>query len=789
MSADIQGYPSCCQAHIRTMIGNGLVALEDAAVLRLAPDLSPLQQRIGLVGTPDISLLDRHYCISGFQAPPAQYTDIMKVTPTTIFDLGWHRRNSKVAEALVAQRGQLAYAVSALCIWLMTATGEWLTQRLALHVIPLSEWPELVKPVMVKARQYGQLFGEGHSEWKHVFYLRKLIALCGRTQEEADWDKEMFERTRPTTEKGAYADGVISSEAYRKIRKQVLAKVACLAVRQMQRTGGSAEEHWQERWVRVPHGTTSLGGPLKAKLKELDTRLDWQMRATKPTVMEVLTRDDVLHWCSQTPRCEARGSTKPEPGLKRRALLAVDDCTAWIAGYASHRVETATKYGGMVLRQDPVDVAEWAAFDAGLPVWRVSNDYDNFNILHSLQSLAMVDLAFSAAWEECPEEWAKDKVAAHKWVAASYKRAFIRTPAGESRVMCGLWSGHRNTARDNTILHLVYLECVLSVMRQLFPNDAAVKRRLCGDDETVSYNSWEAAACHALVADALGFKSQVAKGLLSRSRDEFLQLMRHPGNLPTYPVAHTILTFCSGNWYKETVRALEGTVKDVSDHVWDICTGGLPVREGRELATYVIDYLMQANDGNDLVALEWWQYRGCGLPGGHPLWGIETEAMPAISIRKPRLTVPTNATNDGIQTEWKVWSVISKHTRERVTADRAWDAYKNVARHWLQKEKDKEYVKVYKKRKTWTKPHGVHIPVSVPCSRWRATGDRTVERSLRAAARACHFPPELLGTPQGMRAMIVLRPRDRARLVEVEAQRQKPTTSWRWYVPPLLRAS
>jgi len=779
---------ACCQAHVRVHVGGGAVGIEDAAVLRLAPDLTPIR---AAALTVDLSIeITNQYLETAYIKPPPQFTSMEKVTPRTIKDLGWHKE-ALLHSTLLAQAGQLSYAVAALCIWVRTNAGRWVTSRLPVHLVPLDQWPDVVKPVMVQARQYGQLFGDGPTEWEHVFDLRKLIALCGRTQEQADWKKEHDERTTLTSAKAAYdsVTGKIGGPGYRRHRDHHLERVAQVIVRSLASSGGSIDEHWEERWTRTPHGTTSLGADIKEELRGTDPNMDWQMRATKPTAAEVMTKDDLLSWCSQTPRCEARGSTKPEPGLKKRALLAVDDCTAWIAGYASYMVEGATKHGGMVLRQDPSDVAEWVAFDQGEPVWRVSNDYDNFNILHSLRSLAEVDIKLANEWDKVPFRWARDKAAASRWVAASYHRAFMRTPHGDARVICGLWSGHRNTARDNTILHLVYLECTLSVMRALFGKDGnAIKRRLCGDDETVAYRSWAAAVCHTLVTDALGFKSQVSKGLLARNRDEFLQLMRHAGNLPTYPVAHTILTFCSGNWYKDNVRDLESTIKDVSDHVWSMVLGGLRMKDGRQLAGYVLDYLMQIKDmKGGLEAVSWWPYRGCGLKDGHPLWGLPGSGFPRATLTRPRLAVPTNATNDGLAREWKVWEQVPRGLCVQAARGRAWEAYKSVTRHWLQQEKDKAYGLMAPRREGYTRVHGYSKVGKIPVNRWRSTSDRNVVRSVRAAARGCGFPPELLGTRYGLKAMTMLRPRDRARLAVAQADQQSQTRGWRWYVVPLLR--
>jgi len=647
----------------------------------------------------------------------------------------------------------------------------------------------VIKPFADECRRLGQVFGRGKQEISHAFKLRKLVALCGRTDEEADWEKEVAERTAFGVPKRGCQNGVVSTAAYQAIRQHTLDQVVAAAMPTLIASGGSLDEYFQQRWWQTPRGTTSKAGEVKRQLKGMDSRLDFQLRPIKPTVMESETYSSMCKQLAVIPHCVARGSTKPEPGKKRRALLAVDDRTAFVAGYASANVETSTKLGGMVLRQDPQDVSEWVSFDTGPKVWRVSNDFSNFNILNSQRSMQLIDLTFAAAWDKVSEPWARDKAAACRWVAASHLHSFIRTPLGEVRVATGLWSGHRNTARDNTILHLVYLNCIQSVMRDMFGvfYDTS-KQRICGDDETVSYTHWALATLHTLVADQLGYTSQVSKGLLSESYDEFLQLMRQPGGLPTYPVAHTILTFCSGNWYKDPVRDLSSTVKDVSDHVWDMVLGGLPITAGQILAYSTLNYLMQVRDQEKLVALEWFTYRSAGIPGGHPLWRHEaTDAAPTVAVHYPKLKVPMYAAQDSTKKEQPVWEYLGNHRRAEITSERGWASYRNVAKHWLLGQYDAAALTCWPVRLPNKFCPGPGPVPKIPTNRWRAVGERNVQRSARATAIKCGFPPELLGTEDMWKAMSMLRARDRANMYAGLADKQQTTRGWRHYVPPLLR--
>nr|WGM49141.1 RNA-dependent RNA polymerase [Umbelopsis ramanniana virus 5] len=729
--------------------------------------------------------------INGLYEPgPASYSFMTKVNVRTILELGWHQENPLIQEAMRYQTGQLDYAVAALCIWLWTPTASYVCADLPIHKLPLDKWPLHVKEFASECRRLGQIFGRGKDEVAHAFRLRKLIALCGRTSDEADWDVELSERVTDTTPKLACSGGIVSTDAYRRIRQHTLSAIAEAAVQQLQRRGGSFKEYWEQRWLSTPRGTTSKAGEAKRNLKNVDAKLDLQMRPIKPTIMELTDAEALKRQLRGDCFAVARGSTKPEPGLKRRALLAVDDRTALIAGYASSGVEVATKLGGMVLRQDPADVAEWLAFDAGPHVWRVSNDYSNFNILHSLRSLQEVDLSFARAWDKVSEPWAKSKAAAERWIAQSYNNAVMHTPGGSARARCGLWSGHRNTARDNTFLHLAYLRCVQSIQLQLFGRYAdCTKQRICGDDETVAFANWAPAVTHAIIADAAGFTSQKSKGMLSRHHDEFLQLIRLIGNVPQYPVAHTMLTFCSGNWYKSTVRNLSTVIKDVSDHVWQMVMGGLPVKRAQQLAAKVLDYLMQSKVNGELVKREWFAYRGCGLPDGHPLWGfVPTEKPPLIKARAAVLSAPGNATDDAMRTEQQAWDLLDDPAfKAEVRKQRKWDSYQNIAKHYLQEQYDLEADKVWPMRESVVTFSDV-VRRDAPPSRWRAFGARGKGFTARHAAIKHNIPPEMLSHKGLPKVLAALPARDRARFIFEREEPTQHTEKWKAFLPPLLQA-
>jgi hypothetical protein len=736
--------------------------------------------------------LDRleHWARTAYTDPPRKYTEIIKVTPITIIRLGW-ANDPLVHEALCAQEHQVNYAVAALCIWLRTTTGRYVTSRLAIHRVPLDQWVDIVKPFADDCRRLGQIFGAGECEVKYAFGMRKLIALSGRTTEEADWEQEVHERTGLTTPKMACCGGIISTKAYEDIRDSVLDMIAQKAVNMVSKRGGSMKEFWDRRWWNTPKGTTSLGAMTKQKLKGLHNKaLDLQLRPNKKTVMESMSEQGMINWMSATPAVLVRGSTKPEPGQKRRALLAVDDRTAFIAGYASEGIEQALTFDGMVLKQDPADVKEWVNFDAGARMWHVSNDYSNFNSLHSLRSLQEVSRHLAAAWRRINEPWAEEKALAEEWVVESYNRMFMSTPLGVHRMVSTLSSGHRNTARDNTILHKVYLECEQSLYNEWFGPAARMQQvRLCGDDEVGGYKKWSYAVLHTHIADCLGFTSQVSKGLLSQKYDEFLQLMRMPGSYPVYPVNATILTLCSGNWYKDPIRDLGSAIKDVSDHVWDIVIGGLSRQDGMDLATEMLNYLIQIKSpDNKLIPLEWIEFRGLGLPNGHPLWGdVITPAPPRVTLDAIYGKLPQAAAEASGEREETVWDTIGHQWRKRVIQARAAESYRQVAKNWGQRQIDTKYRKKWPVRKTLVVPPTSDSNTTPPLMRWRAMrGDRW-NRSARAVAVRVGMPPELMVTDEFPKALSALSGRSQAELIGAMKETTYISKLHSAGLPPLLR--
>lgn len=769
--------------------------VEDAQLLHLSPDSSAVWE--GIVHGPARPAWD---IPAEFEAPPAGYDNIMKVTVRSAMKASAsHAYEMDVT--IESQLGQQEFAVAALIIWSTTPAAHYLLPRLPIHRIPLALWGVHLKEWLTMVRLLGRVDGGLEDQRYIAWKYRRLMALSGRTMEEADWEKERFDRTSRCVPKYAAdpATNSLTRAAYRTIRTKTLAALAGKAVAALKDRPGDLWSWWARRARNTPSGSSSRHKDLKAVVTG-KPGVDLEMRPTKKAVIEVFTEDDLKAWLCMTPRCIARTSTKHEPARKNRALFAQDDEGATIAAYASEGMERTMKTDGMILSQMPEDVKEWIAAETQHD-YKVSNDYSNFNILHSPGDLAAVSWALAKAWLQLYKRTGSRK-AVHKatceaWTAESYKRMFA---VGKEtyRVTCGLYSGHRNTARDNTLLHRVYLNCIHSISSLLLGSTERVNfERMSGDDEITHFRSWSRAVLHPLIADGAGFKSKVEKGLLSMDNDEFLQLMRHPGNVPTYPVAHTILTFCSGNWYKTPVRDLASTIPAIEDHAWDLVLGEVPLPVAQKLAAGCLDYLMQIKLDGDLLPMEWWKYRGTYEHGGHPLWGytqgeLPPDVVPETSVRLSE-DMPTNAETELMATEKKYWDLDRTNLQKEVLAERLQTAYASIMRHSLTKGYDEAAAKAWERRadtKTLI-PAELRTPTIL--------ADATVNRRLRAYklereppspfAICIRYavPPELFKRNP---SLVLSRAEPRARAELLAAMRAPEMIRGKeWTLPGLLRTA
>jgi len=731
-----------------------------------------------------------------FERPPASFSEIMKVTVRTAYKATYWA--TEFADEIIAfQQGELEFAVSSLLIWATTSSARRVLRTRPIHRIKLSQWQFVLKDWLTQVRLLGRVDEEPGDQRELAWSLRKLMALSGRTKQEADWAKEKWERTHLACPKVALGpNGFFTYEEFIRQRDSTLKEVAAVAVKNLAWRPIFLKKWWKQRWRNWPKGSTSSHKEVKARLEGRSKSLDFEMRPTKKTLAETVSWQEFLTWLMSVPSCIARVSTKHEPGHKNRALFAQDDKGAAIAGFASDGVERNVQYAGMVIAQMPKDVQEWIGFE-GSNLWRVSNDFSNFNILHSLDALASVSQHLAEAWlhywKTTGDRQGVHRAYCETWTALSYRNCYTSGPAGY-RVLCGLYSGHRNTARDNTILHLAYQRMIANAVAGLLNVATRPRRvRMSGDDETTSYQTWEEAVIYPLVADALGLKSKPEKGLLSMDNDEFLQLMRKRGGLPTYPVAHTILTYCSGNWYKDPVRDLPSTIPAIEDHCWSLVLGGVPQRVVRLLAADTLDYLMAIKPEGKLEEMEWWTFRGAGEGGNHPLWNVPGGRAP------PKITMEgagelrkllANATDELMETEQQYWDLADPELQDRARMDRLRQSYAAVMRHELTRQYDQAAALAWPKRTTRAILDAPLYPLSIGRSvviRARGVRKERDPPSVNAVCSRYSIPPEVFREKPG-EVMAKVGPRGSIELLHALRSPERHVIKV-WQLPGLLRTA
>lgn len=523
-----------------------------------------------------------------------------------------------------------------------------------MHWVPLKDWNKEFKTWSTAVRRCPKLVGVQDN--LAGYHLRKLFNVCIRTKDDADWNTEKYNRTDGTRVHFA-CDGLkLSRQRWRVLLNPILRRLTddVVATTILAEKLPTMEEWWNSRWGWAPSGSTSRRH-LIAQAASVDTRLGPQARPGKKTIVETLPDDFPETILAGRAGDVARASTKNEPGEKNRALYAHMDEAFYIASYASLHVEKFMNTGGMVGKQTPADVARWLAASnqmLGGEVW-ASLDYADFNQGHETIDMFSLDINFARAWKRRASSHPScaRRAQCSIWIALSHLRRFVTwEPGVTSRIFGGLWSGHRNTARDNTILHKAYAEVAFAQLREFLPHATRSFEAYCGDDEDVKHGSFTSALLYYLIHDLNGHALGPAKQMAG-STHEFLQRIAVPGQHTIRPLFAMLAQTASGNWYKDNFTWYGNAVGSVSDNCWELHVRGMPIRWARRLAAETLNAMMRVPTAEGWHKLEWWAMRNGSR--GHPLWaGLSGDVMeqPALTAKlPPALGVPTRATDAWIR--------------------------------------------------------------------------------------------------------------------------------------------
>jgi len=135
------------------------------------------------------------------------------------------------------------------------------------------------------------------------------------------------------------------------------------------------------------------------------------------------------------------------------------------------------------------------------------------------------------------------------WLAAAHYNHYIDGTLSNQ----GLSSGERDTARDNTMLHNVYMRMAFNQAAENYKHWVQPNTwQMCGDDEICIGMPWDSALVYMTTLQMQGHVLQPRKSMLGNDTGEFLQynMRADKTTMPQQPVCPNLINFISGSWYK-----------------------------------------------------------------------------------------------------------------------------------------------------------------------------------------------------------------------------------------------
>jgi len=239
-------------------------------------------------------------------------------------------------------------------------------------------------------------------------------------------------------------------------------------------------------------------------------------------------------------------------------------------------VETAAAEIGLNMRQDPKEARNWMATHRGNQTaggYWLSLDYTDFNKEHRWWEQSFLNLALAQAWDDASCVGNEDRARCSRYVAWSYTSRTARRGDDKKRILHGLFSGERNTARDNTLLHYVYHKIVLDALGELGVSARVGGIWVCGDDEDGLYATKEEAALVMATTMTMGWHLNPAKQLGGYNDHEFLQFRMTEDRLfrATAPLS---VSLANWSWYKEPLAEWTSLPTAAARHTREIAARG-----------------------------------------------------------------------------------------------------------------------------------------------------------------------------------------------------------------------
>ncbi|APG75994.1 hypothetical protein [Beihai razor shell virus 4] len=621
---------------------------------------------------------------------------------------------------------------------------------------PLDTWFKVYKEVLVRAKRsniFGLVRGEQNLMLRKL--LNVTIRRKGEADFEVErrsrmymcYPKEIFfctadDRIQGLDPKKQYLEEFTSvCRSYWRILQPALSKI---------NSDNTIQKYWQERAVRAPTGASTI--VKNYKMDELDARIRQDDRVTKKVTVELLDDDFLKRALELRPLNRASHFVKPEPGKKLRALYASHDEEMFLGAYASDKIENLMyKIKGVMIRQTPADVLAWMAESQnGIgtacceDAYWMSTDYSDYNSEHTMNEMAIIDATHAEMWEKLCGNVTNttafsDKAAAAKWISLSFRDSWImwgtiKTEAGKSwltkgdtdlwhvtdghrfsegyesreeaaanigakikmwsRTYNGLYSGSRDTARNNTFIHAVDMAIAVNNLRRCGIPFRCLFQALCGDDEDNKFVTPLDAALYYNTLAPCNHQLNPAKQMAGAYNHEFLQLVASRTCRIEKPMCALLATLGTGNWYVQLGQWIQTSVESCIANWWEAYCRGVPLGIARRACAAYLDRLMKIDakhcEGTEWEKegkrLEWWSYRAqdnfmplfantSGITARIPIF----ESQPDVQASWPR-----RATDSYIQRQRRMLDKLPPKCEKEFAEAVQLDTFGTCLKNWRQ---------------------------------------------------------------------------------------------------------
>lgn len=604
--------------------------LQNTMLYRLVPAVIPVEVRLqetpyrldcAHIAEQEVAVPKDAYDVltkfGSYTPPPPGLKEIYQVHPVFVAKWTEHRIDT-LWQIYKINDDMVDYEMAALFLWWSTIPEEFyqLFRESKLHLVKLQERGSELGELLEACRQQAAC-SSGDTGERSFYWLRKYKNLSGRRFETCDVQQEKA-RYHPAYSYRTWGriGEVFRRDNYLAVFREEAEKVANEMISKMKfQKVDNLQQWWKKRLNMVASGSSSRRHLLDNYIKR-DERITKSDRPNKKAVIEAVDESDVYRILCSKPCMVARRSTKHEPGLKQRALYAVNDEAVTISAFVSQGMEKNMNFGGMCPLQRPIDVLNWWKSGKqryGTQVW-LSADYTDFNKEHSTNELSILNLAIAKAWlTRYPDEKvASQKALASIWVSRAQWNRYVKDEENETwRVFSALFSGSRDTARDNTLLHLIYHRMIVRWLNENCIEWGTIdKAFMCGDDEDVIASDTIAAAHYYAALLTLGWHANDSKQMCGYSKHEFLQKFPHKIQGCVAPVTSMIAALCSGQWYTKPGLQQDNAVAAMSDQLWELVVRGASCKRIYLIGIDLLnDYMQIKNEREEKVKLEWWKMR------------------------------------------------------------------------------------------------------------------------------------------------------------------------------------